>query len=85
MEHKVIKTEEEYKNALKRLELIFDSELGTKKGDELELLSLLIDTSLTSTSLDQKSLFTSLLIILIIYYPPNINYLAYPHTFYYSK
>ena len=43
MEHKVIKTEEEYKNALKRLELIFDSELGTKKGDELELLSLLID------------------------------------------
>jgi HTH-type transcriptional regulator/antitoxin HigA len=43
MEHKVIKTEEEYKNALKRLELIFDSELGTKNGDELELLSLLID------------------------------------------
>ncbi|NVO10063.1 MAG: transcriptional regulator [Bacteroidales bacterium] len=43
MEHKVIKTEEEYKNALKRLEVIFDSELGTEEGDELELLSLLID------------------------------------------
>ena len=43
MEHKVIKTEKEYKQALKRLEQIFDSEPGTEEGDELELLSLLID------------------------------------------
>ena len=43
MEIKVIKTEKEYKQALKRLEVIFDSEPGTLEGDELELLSLLID------------------------------------------
>ncbi|MEI6346420.1 MAG: helix-turn-helix domain-containing protein [Bacteroidota bacterium] len=43
MEHKVLKTEEEYKKALVRLEQIFDSEPNTKEGDELELLSLLID------------------------------------------
>ena len=43
MEHKVIKTEEEYNQALKRLEVIFDAELGTAEGDELDLLSLLID------------------------------------------
>ena len=43
MRHKVIKTEEEYHEALNRLEVIFDAKLGTKDGDELELLSLLID------------------------------------------
>lgn len=43
MEHKVIKTEEEYNLALKRLEVIFDAEPGTAEGDELDLLSLLID------------------------------------------
>ena len=43
MEHKVIKTENEYKEALKRLEIIFDAEPGTPDGDELDLLSLLID------------------------------------------
>jgi HTH-type transcriptional regulator / antitoxin HigA len=43
MEHKVIKTEEEYKQALKRLEVIFDAEPGTAVGEELDLLSLLID------------------------------------------
>jgi len=43
MEHKVIKTEKDYKIALKRLEVIFDSEPETEEGDELELLSLLID------------------------------------------
>lgn len=43
MEHKVIKTEEEYNKALVRLEKIFDAEPNTKEGDELELLSLLID------------------------------------------
>lgn len=40
---KVIKTEEEYNIALNRLETIFDAQVGTPEGDELELLSLLID------------------------------------------
>ena len=43
MVHRVIKTEEEYSLSIKRLEEIFDSEVGSKEGDELELLSLLID------------------------------------------
>jgi HTH-type transcriptional regulator / antitoxin HigA len=43
MVNKVIKTEEEYNLALTRLEEIFDSKVGTLEGDELELLSLLID------------------------------------------
>jgi len=43
MEHKVIKTEEEYQLALKRLEIIFDAEPGTDEGDELDLLALLIE------------------------------------------
>ena len=43
MVYKVIKTEEEYNLALVRLEGIFDAEVGTTEGDELELLSLLID------------------------------------------
>jgi HTH-type transcriptional regulator/antitoxin HigA len=43
MNWKVIKTEKEYKLALERLEQIFDAKKGSKSGDELELLSLLID------------------------------------------
>ncbi len=43
MDWKVIKTERDYQKALKRLETIFDSKKGSKNGDELELLSLLID------------------------------------------
>jgi HTH-type transcriptional regulator/antitoxin HigA len=43
MKWKVIKTELEYQKALKRLEVIFDAKKGSKQGDELELLSLLID------------------------------------------
>lgn len=43
MEHKVIKNEKEYQKALSRLDKIFDAKKGTKEGDELELLSLLID------------------------------------------
>lgn len=43
MEHKIIKTEKEYNVAMERLEQIFDSEPETKEGEELELLSLLID------------------------------------------
>ena len=40
---KVIKTEKEYQKALKRLEVIFDAKKASKDGDELELLSLLIE------------------------------------------
>jgi HTH-type transcriptional regulator/antitoxin HigA len=40
---KVIKTEKDYQKALKRLEVIFEAKKGSKDGDELELLSLLID------------------------------------------
>ncbi len=43
MNWKLIKTEKEYQIALKRLEDIFDSKKGSKNGDEMELLSLLID------------------------------------------
>ena len=38
-----IKTEKDYQKALERLELVFDAKKGTKKGDELEILSILID------------------------------------------
>ena len=41
---KVIKTEKDYQKALKRLEVIFDAKKGSKDGDELEVLSLLIDS-----------------------------------------
>ena len=43
MEIRLIKTEEDYEWALERLENIFDAELGSKKGDELELLSMSIE------------------------------------------
>jgi HTH-type transcriptional regulator/antitoxin HigA len=43
MLYKVIKTEKEYQRALVHLELIFNAQKGSKDGDELELLSLLID------------------------------------------
>ncbi len=43
MIQKIIKTEEEYQKALLRLDQIFDAETGTPEGDELDLLSLLID------------------------------------------
>ena len=38
-----IKTELDYNKALKRLEIIFDAKKGTKEGDELEILSILIE------------------------------------------
>lgn len=44
MEWKVIKTEAGYRKALQRLEVLFDAKRGSAAGDELELLSLLIDT-----------------------------------------
>jgi HTH-type transcriptional regulator/antitoxin HigA len=40
---KIIKTEKEYQQALVRLDEIFDAKKGTKEGDELEILSLLIE------------------------------------------
>ncbi len=43
MNIKPIKTAKDYKQALIRLEQIFDSNPGTKDGDELEILSLLIE------------------------------------------
>lgn len=42
MKLKPIKTEQDYQEALNRLELIFDAKLGTEEGDELEVLSILI-------------------------------------------
>ncbi|WP_142786416.1 helix-turn-helix domain-containing protein [Changchengzhania lutea] len=38
-----IRNEKDYQNALDRLELIFDAEKGMEEGDELEILSILID------------------------------------------
>ena len=43
MKLKPIRSEYDYDMALKRLEKIFDSEPGTKEGDELEILALLIE------------------------------------------
>ncbi|MFZ5553667.1 MAG: helix-turn-helix domain-containing protein [Bacteroidota bacterium] len=43
MEFKLIKTERDYKKALKRLEEIFDARPKSKEGDELEILALLIE------------------------------------------
>jgi HTH-type transcriptional regulator / antitoxin HigA len=44
MKPKVIKTDAEYEAALARIERIFDAKPGTAKGDELELLLLLVET-----------------------------------------
>lgn len=43
MDIKPIKTEKDYQKALNRLEVIFDSKPGTKEGDELDVLALLIE------------------------------------------
>jgi HTH-type transcriptional regulator/antitoxin HigA len=43
MEIKPIKTEQDYNQALERLELIFDAKKDTPEGDELEVLGILID------------------------------------------
>jgi HTH-type transcriptional regulator/antitoxin HigA len=43
MKIKPIRNEADYKNALERLELIFDAKRGTEEGDELEILSIVID------------------------------------------
>ena len=43
MNIKPIKTKKDYEQALARLEVIFDAKKGTPKGDELELLGMLVD------------------------------------------
>lgn len=43
MNLKPIHTKKDYKLALERLEIIFNAKFGTPQGDELEILSLLID------------------------------------------
>ncbi|WP_184548949.1 helix-turn-helix domain-containing protein [Mucilaginibacter sp. FT3.2] len=40
---KPIKNENDYKQALERLELIFDTQKGSEEGDELEVLGILIE------------------------------------------
>ncbi len=43
MKLKPIKTEKEYQKALDRLEIIFGAKKDTPEGDELEILSILIE------------------------------------------
>ncbi|MGG7034081.1 MAG: type II toxin-antitoxin system HigA family antitoxin [Flavobacterium sp.] len=43
MKIKPIKTEQDYNQALERLEIIFDAKSGTVEGDELEVLEILIN------------------------------------------
>ena len=40
---KPIKTNKDYQNTLKRLEVIFDAKKGSSEGDELEILGILIE------------------------------------------
>jgi len=50
MKIKPIRNEKDYQNALNRLEDIFDAKKGTDSGDELEILSILIDRYENETS-----------------------------------
>lgn len=43
MNIKLIKTEEDYRASLKRLELIFDAKIGSPESDEADILGLMID------------------------------------------
>ena len=43
MDIKVIKTEEQYYKAIKRLEIIFDANADSPEGDEAEILGILIE------------------------------------------
>lgn len=43
MEIKPIKSESDYRNALKRLDEIFDASIGSLESDEADILALLID------------------------------------------
>ena len=44
MQMKILKNENDYNKALERIDTIFDAKPNTPKGDEFELLSLLIHT-----------------------------------------
>ncbi len=43
MDIRVIKTEQDYQDALKRLEVIFDASVDSPEGDEAEILGMLIE------------------------------------------
>jgi HTH-type transcriptional regulator / antitoxin HigA len=43
MNIKMIKTEDDYQQALDRLEVIFDAPIESEEGDEAEILSILIE------------------------------------------
>lgn len=43
MKIRPVKSEKNYRDALKRLEVIFDAPVNTEEGDEAEILSLLIE------------------------------------------
>ena len=43
MNTKLIKTEEEYQQALNRLDELFDAPIGTPESDEADVLALLVD------------------------------------------
>ena len=43
MRIKPIKTNKDYESALERLEDVFDAKIGTKEGDELDILTILIE------------------------------------------
>ena len=43
MKIRPIENQKDYDKALERLEMIFDAKKGTKEGDELEILSILIE------------------------------------------
>lgn len=43
MNIKPIKSESDYKLALKRMEIVFDAAIGTSEGDEADILGLLLD------------------------------------------
>ena len=43
MNIKLIRTDEDYQVALKRLEVIFDAKIGTPSSDEADILGLMID------------------------------------------
>lgn len=40
---KLIKTEADYQNALKKMEILFDAPVGTPESDEADVLALLLD------------------------------------------
>jgi HTH-type transcriptional regulator/antitoxin HigA len=43
MNIKLLKSEEDYQNALERLEFLFDAKIGTIESDEADVLGMLVD------------------------------------------